>query len=182
MDIISERISILRKPGVLSIVILPTADKRKLGLMFLWLFAWSACGVIVFANYFNVYERDAKLFIIIYLAFWSYFEFNIIRAYVWKRFGREKIWIQHGKLHYQREVNRKGKIREFNLDLVSEVNVIPFRAQNLADNFYQSFWVKGGERLEFTVQGRSYRFGMQLGEEEVRTVASELNRELAKDQ
>src|SRR5688500_11931446 len=100
MEVVSERISILKKPGVLSIVILPTTDRRKLGLMFLWLFAWSVCGIIVFVNYFRVEERDAKLFIIIYLAFWSYFEFNIIRAYIWKRFGREKLWIQNGMLNY----------------------------------------------------------------------------------
>jgi hypothetical protein len=176
MEVISDRISILRKPDVLSIVILPTTDKRKLGLMFLWLLAWSVCGVIVFANYFRVTERDARLFIIIYLAFWSYFEFNIIRAYVWKRFGREKLWLQHGKLNYQREIRRKGKIRSFNLDLVGRMTLIPFRAQNLADNFYQSFWVKGGERLEFTVQGRTYRLGMQINEAEAGTILKEVNR------
>ncbi len=176
MEVISERISILKKPEVLSIVILPTADKRKLGMMFLWLFAWTVCGVIVFANYFRVEERDAKLFIIIYLAFWSYFEFNIVRAYIWKRFGREKLWLQNGKLNYQREINRKGKIRSFDLDLVSKVDIIPFKAQNLTDNFYQSFWVKGGERLQFTAQSRLYRFGMQINEEEAQTLCREINK------
>ena len=178
MRVISERISILKKPGILSIVILPTTDKRKLGLMFLWLFAWSVCGVIVFVNYFRLEDRDAKLFIIVYLAFWSYFEFNIIRAFIWKRFGKEKLWIQNGRLHYQREVSGKGKVREFNLDLVGKVTTIPFRAQNLADNFYQSFWVKGGERLEFIVQGRPYRFGMQISDEESKTLCNEVNSEL----
>ena len=175
MEIISDRISILRKPDVLSIVILPTTDKRKLGLMFLWLFAWTVCGVIVFANYFRVQERDAKLFIIIYLAFWTYFEFNIVRAYIWKRWGREKIWIQNGQLNYRREVNGRGKVRRFNLELVSRIETIPFRAQNLADNFYQSFWVKGGERLKFHVQGRTYAFGMQINEQEVGAISRELN-------
>ena len=175
MEIISERISILKKPDVLSIVILPTTDKKKLGLMFLWLFAWTVCGVIVFANYFRVQERDAKLFIIIYLAFWSYFEFNIVRAYIWKRFGREKIWLQNGSLNYQREINRRGKVRSFTIDLISKISIIPFRAQNLADHFYQSFWVKGGERLKFEAQGKTYMFGMQISEEEARTISKELN-------
>ena len=179
MEIISERISILKKPDVLSIVILPTTDRRKLGLMFLWLFAWSVCGVIVFANYFRLEDRDAKLFIIIYLAFWTYFEFNIVRAYIWKRFGREKLWLQHGQLFYQREINRKGRIRSFNLDLVSRLKLIPFRAENLADNFYQSFWVKGGERLEFSVQGKTYRLGMQINEKEAETIIREVNRLIA---
>lgn len=175
MEIISQRISILKKPDVLSIVILPTTDKRKLALMFLWLFAWTVCGIIVFASYFQVQERDAKKFIIIYLAFWSYFEFNIVRAYIWKRFGREKLWLQHGQLHYQREINRKGKVKSFNLDLVSGLRIIPFKAQNLADNFYQSFWVKGGERLQFDVQGKTYRLGMQISDTEAQTIMKEVN-------
>jgi hypothetical protein len=176
MEVISQRISILKKPDVLSIVILPTVDKKKLGLMFLWLFAWSVCGVIVFANYFRVNDRDSKLFIIIYLAFWAYFEFNIVRAYIWKRFGKEKLWVQNGQLNYQREVNRRGKIKTWTIDLVSQFKAVPFRAQNLADNFYQSFWVKGGERIEFTVQGRTYRMGMQISDEEANTIVKEVNK------
>jgi hypothetical protein len=176
MEIISQRISILKKPDVLSIVILPTVDKKKLRLMFLWLFAWSVCGVIVFANYFRVYDRDSKLFIIIYLAFWAYFEFNIVRAYIWKRYGREKLWVQNGQLNYQREINRKGKVRTWTVDLVSRFRLVPFRLQNLADNFYQSFWVKGGERIEFDVQGKTYRVGMQITDEEAGAVLREVNK------
>src|SRR5687767_8964812 len=93
MDIISDRISILRKPGVLSIVILPTTNRRNLALMLLWLLAWSVCGLIVFASYFSVTDKEAKLFVIIYLSFWAYFEVSIMRAFIWKRFGKEKLWI-----------------------------------------------------------------------------------------
>ena len=38
--------------------------------------------------------------------------------------------------------------------------------------------MKGGERLKFCVQGREYRFGMQIGEQEVQTVARELNKRI----
>ena len=49
---ISKRSSILVKDQVFSLVILPTDDKKKTNLMFLWLLAWSVSGVIVMANYF----------------------------------------------------------------------------------------------------------------------------------
>jgi hypothetical protein len=175
MKVIGERISILKKENLLSIVILPTTDKKKLGVMFLWLLAWTVCGVVVFASYFKLQDRDSKLFVLIYLSFWSYFEYNIVRAFIWKKFGREKIWLKEGILHYQREINGKGKIKEFNFDLISPLSIIPFNKTSFVDSFYQSFWVRGGERLEFTSQGKTIRVGMQINDEEARTVLNEVN-------
>ena len=50
MKVLGDRISILKKEDLLSIVILPTVDKKQLGILFLWIFAWTVCGVIVFIN------------------------------------------------------------------------------------------------------------------------------------
>lgn len=175
MKIISERLSILKEENLLSIVILPNRDKKKLLGMFLWLLAWSVCGVIVFANYFKLTNQSSKLFVIVYLAFWAYFEFKILRVFAWKRSGKEKLWIQEGILHYQREVNGRGKTQEFNLDLVSKLNLIELRPTNFADTINQSFWIKGGERLEFQVQAKTIRLGMQIKDEEARSIMHEVN-------
>jgi hypothetical protein len=174
MKVIGERISILKKEKLLSIVILPTTDKKKLGLMFLWLMAWTVCGIVVLVNYFKMPDRNARIFIIVYLSFWAYFEFNIVRAFIWKRSGKEKLWIQNGILHYQREINRRGKIREFNLDLINDLKLLELNSTSLADTINQSFWVKGGERLEFQAQARAVRFGMQITDEEARILLKEI--------
>jgi hypothetical protein len=175
MKVIGKRISILKKDNLLSIVILPTGDKRKLGFLFLWLLAWSICGMIVLASYFQLKDANAKLYLIVYLSFWAYFEFNIARTFLWKRFGKEKLWIKEGILHYQREVNQKGKIKEFNLDLISRFRIVELSNAKFADTFNQSFWVKGGERLEFDSQSQLIRLGMQLSDEEARVILNEVN-------
>jgi len=175
MNVISERISILKKENLLSVVILPSNDKNKLRLLFMWLLAWTVCGLIVFANYFTVTDQNSKLFIIIYLSFWSYFEFNIVRTFIWKRSGKEKLWIQDGILHYQREINKKGKIQEFNLGLVSPLQVVELKPTRFSDIVNQSFWVKGGERLEFYTQAKLIRLGMQITDEEAKRVMKEVN-------
>lgn len=175
MKIISNRISIIKKEGLLSIVILPSQDKRKLGLLFLWLLAWTVCGILVFANYFKITDANAKIFLIVYLSFWAYFEFNISRAFIWKKFGREKLWIRDGVLYYQKEINKKGKIREYTTELVSKLRLIELSNSSFADNFNQSFWVRGGERLEFNAQAKVVRLGMQISDEEARVVLNEVN-------
>lgn len=180
MKVIGDRVSILEKDNVFSLVILPTTDKKKLWVLFLWLMAWTICGLIVFANYFNITSRDAKIFIVVYLSFWAYFEFKIARAYAWKKFGKEKLWIKKGKLQYQREVSGRGKIKEFDLELVSNLELIEVSPTSFADNINQSFWIKGGERLEFQCQGKAIRFGMQLNDNEANDVYKALRNFLSK--
>jgi hypothetical protein len=175
MKVIGERISILKKENLLSVVILPGLDRKKITSMFLWLFAWTICGVIVFVNYFQTKNPDLKLFILVYLSFWAYFEFNMVRAFMWKRWGKEKLWIQEGVLHYQREVNGRGKISEYDLNLISKFQVIELKATRLADTLSQSFWVKGGERLMFSSQSRTVVLGMQLTDAEARAIMKEVN-------
>jgi hypothetical protein len=178
MKVISKRISIYKTDKVLSIVILPTDNKKKLGLLFLWLMAWTVCGLIVLINYFKLQEQNSKLFTIIYLSFWAYFEFSIMRVFIWKKFGREKIWVQDGELNYKREINNKGKVKSFNLDLVSKLTLIELSRSSFVDSINQSFWVKGGERLEFTSQAQTIRLGMQISDEEARQIMKELNARL----
>lgn len=180
MKILGDRISILEKEDVLSIVILSTADKKKLMLLFLWLLAWSVCGVIVLANYFALTDQKAKLFVIIYLSFWAYFEFNIVKVFLWKRSGKEKIWIQTGKLYYQREISGRGKIKEYDAHLLSKPEIIELSKTSFTDSINQSFWVKGGERLKFESQGKEVRLAMQVSDEEVRVIQSEINKFIQK--
>lgn len=175
MKVIGERISIFKKENVLSVVILSTTEKMKLRLMFLWLMAWTVCGIIVFANYFRVADQNSKVFIIIYLAFWSYFEFNIIRTFMWKRTGKEKLWIKDGALHYQREINGKGKIQDFDLNVISSLELIELKPTRLSDTINQSFWIKGGERLQFQSQSKLVILGMQLTDEEAKKIMKEVN-------
>ncbi len=174
MKIIGDRISVLKKSDLLSIVILPTVDKKKLGYMMLWLAAWTVCGVIVFANYFSIQDQNSKLFVIVYLSFWAYYEFKIVRAYSWKRWGKEKLWIQKGILHYQREIRNKGKIAEYNIELINDIKLVEVSESNFSFFMGQSFWIKGGERIEMTYQAKTIGLGMQLKTEEAQILLKEI--------
>lgn len=174
MKVIGDRISVIKKEGLLSIVILPTTDKKKLGLMMLWLMAWTICGLIVLANYFKVQDQSSKLFIIVYLSFWAYYEFKISRAFIWKKWGKEKLWVQKGILHYQREIQKKGKVKEYNIDLINDLKLIETNDNNFSDFIGQSFWIKGGERIELSYQAKTISFGMQLKTEEANIILKEI--------
>lgn len=178
IQLISKRSSVLIKDGVFSLVILPTEDKKKTNLLFLWLLAWTISGVIVIGNYFTITQDKAKLLLIIWIAFWAYFEFKIIRVFMWKRFGKEKLWIKNGLLLYKEDINGRGKTKEFDLNLISNLELIALTNGSIADTFSQTFWVKGGERIQFTCQSKVIKFGMQLADDEAKKIISTLNKYL----
>lgn len=176
IQVISKRTSILIKDQVFSLVVLPTGENKKTNLMFLWLLAWSVSGVIVMANYFTLTQDKAKMMLIVWLAFWAYFEFKIIKVFMWKRFGKEKLWVKNGTLLYQQDINGKGKIQEFDLNLVSDFSIVELTPGSIADTFSQTFWVKGGERIEFNCQSKLVKFGMQLEDDEAKKIITAFNK------
>jgi len=180
IQLISRRSSVLIKDGVFSLVILPTDDKKKTNLLFLWLLAWTISGVIVISNYFTITQDKTKLVLIIWIAFWAYFEFKIIRVFMWKRFGKEKLWIKNGLLLYKEDINGRGKTKEFDLNLISNLELITITNGSIADTFSQTFWVKGGERIQLTCQSKVIKFGMQLADDEAKKIISALNKQLRK--
>src|SRR4051812_37003029 len=139
MKVISERVSIVHDDKLLSVVILPSVDKRKTGLLLLWLLAWTVCGVVVGLNYGALKTRDEKIFAVIFLAFWFYFEFSIGRTWLWKMSGKEKLWIQKGQVFYQRETNGRGKIRRFDVQLMKPLEIIPEKEGSFASVMNRSF-------------------------------------------
>ena len=180
LQVIGQRSSVLNKDAIFSLVILPTESKRKVNLMFLWLVGWTVSGIIILVNYFKLTHSDTKLMMIIWLGFWAYFEFKIIRVYMWKRFGKEKLWIKNGTLLYQQDINGRGKIKEYDLNLISDFELIKIEKGNIADEFAQTFWVKGGERIGFTSQSKYIKFGMQLSDEEATKIITALHKFLKK--
>lgn len=175
MKVIGDRISILNTPELLSIVILPFKDDKKLKLLLFWLLAWTACGVIVMANYFKLQDQSSKLFVIVYLSFWLYFEIKITQAFLWKKYGKEKIWIKEGIFNYQQEINGRGKVKKYEVLLINDLKIIETKQNNFSDFINQSFWIKGGEKLELSHKSTLVRFGMQLSDKEAQLVMKPLS-------
>jgi hypothetical protein len=72
-------------------------------------------------------------------------------------------------------INKKGKIQEFNLDLISSLQLIELKPTRFSDIVNQSFWVKGGERIEFSSQAKRIRLGLQITDNEAHSIIKEVN-------
>ena len=176
MIALGDKISVDERNDIISVVIRSADKKWKTNLMFVWLFLWTICGVIVFANYFTLTEKNTRLAFIVYLGFWAYFEFKIAKAFTFRKFGREKIWIKKGVLHYQRQITRRSKVHEYDVELINDFRVYTPDRGNFFVQMQESFWVIGGEKLCFNYGKKQIVMGIQIEDAQAKKLHKMLNR------
>jgi|ERR1019366_1047260 hypothetical protein len=170
MDYIGKRISIQRKEDELSIVILSFQNKVKNIFLFIWILLWSLSGMIVLTQYFLLIDADTKTAIIVWMGFWIYFEYKIVKAYRWRRSGKEIIKIREGKLFYKRDVSGKGKIKNYVIDFIKDLRLIEPQSNSFFKNLTDSYWVIANEKLVFDYYGTEIKFGIQLDEADAKAL------------
>jgi hypothetical protein len=211
-----KRISILKEPGLFSLIIYPQRDRWKLNILFGWWICWTLCGIIFIANYINYSRRGEsmrisysrteteirdfklkkdtqaqilndidknekqRLILIVIIAFWAYYEYKVGRAYFYRKFGHEKLWMKNGVLYFKRELNGKGKVKKFDIDFVNEFRVLEFNRNDFFQSVSRSFWTLAGESLAFDFHSKTIPFGIQLEEREAKEISEQLKRALKK--
>jgi hypothetical protein len=174
IDVIGKRISTLKADGVSSFVIIPTDTNWKLYLLFAWFFLWTVSGFIILANYFTLTDVNTKTAILVWLGFWAYFEFKIGKAFLFKKFGKEKIWIKNGKFNYWRDIAGRGKKLEFDIELIKDLQLVEKNKNDFFQFMNESFWVVGAESISFTYGAKTYRLGIQLNEDDAKELLKQI--------
>ncbi len=170
MDYIGKRTSILRKDNALSIVILCNNDKVKTRLLLTWLLLWSVSALVVIVQYFLQTNPNTKTTIIVWIGFWAYFEYKIVIAYRWRKWGKEKLKIVNDKLLYKRDVSGKEKWKEYELNRIKDIRFIESEENSFFENLNDSYWVIANEKLAFDYNGTEIKFGIQLAEAEAQAI------------
>jgi hypothetical protein len=178
MEYIGKRISIKRKENEISIVIVSLKEKAKNILLTIYLALWSLSGIIVFSQYLLIPDRDTKLALLVWMAFWAYFEYKIFKAYMWRKFGVEKIKLRNGSFLYKRDRAGKGKIKDYDYDFIKELRLVVPKENSFFENINNSYWVIAGEKLAFDYNGREIKFGIQLDEADAKALLKLLGKEI----
>ncbi|HET6245295.1 MAG: hypothetical protein H0V01_15065 [Bacteroidetes bacterium] len=159
---LSERVSVSQTKESLSIVITPDVEPLKQTLLSTWVVFWSFAGLVILTQIFGEYSREQKTFMFIWLLFWAYFEYVTVYAWVWKKYGFEKLTIMEGKLNYRRFIKGKGKMKIFNISSIKDINITQESANSIFSNLNNSYWVVGGERISIDENSNKTKFGIKL--------------------
>ena len=164
----SNRINISEKVGSTSIIILSQKDKKKQGILLSWIVLWSLGGLVVLTQLFGKTNSEEKIFLSVWIAFWIYFEFITCHAYLWRRFGFERLLIEGDKFYYRREIKNKGKSHSYDCSSIKKIELIDDSSENsFLKNLRESYWIIGGEALSIEVNGKAVKLGLQLEKQDV---------------
>lgn len=169
MKYIGNRISWLSSEQGLSIVILSSIDNFKKYILFFWLLAWTVCGALVFTEIFKIQDSNTKIAFIVWMAFWAYFEYKVLTAFIWRQFGKEKIKINNGNLLIKKDISGRGKTQSYQIDFIKDLR-LRTTENSFLESLNKSYWVVAGEVLAFDYYGKEIKFGIQLPENEAKEI------------
>lgn len=179
MELLSERIGFIKGKDDLTVYIKASTPKdiKKLNLFKAWLILWSIGGIIILSQlFFDFYTREQKLYMLIYLAFWGYFEYRVFKAYYFRKYGIETVYINNDKFMLRRDIlNKKGKPKYYKVTKNNPFHRIEDKPGSINNAYYNSFWVVHGGSIGFGNEEGQNRFGLQLTKNEATKLVKLLN-------
>lgn len=164
IKLLSEKVSYSSDPGRLQILILGKIERWKESLLLGWLLAWFFCGGVVISEYLKTDDRDLKMIFVIFLVFWAYYLWRVLRVFIFRRGGNELIKVEDGVLTLKKSFYTYGKSRIFNLNQITEFQKIELKKTSIGYTYENGWWVLGGEKLSFKYHGTYVKFAMQIEE------------------
>ncbi len=177
---ISERMRIVERSDGAELHINGQIERWKMTLLSTWLLAWIFVGSVVIAELFSTPDRDMKVVLTVFLAFWAYYFWKVGQVWLYRQKGYERIALGAGTITVTRRVMGKGRTERYFLDNIEVLKEIEIPKRSWASNYENLWWVMGGEKVGFDYGGKFVRFGMQLNEKETAELLRFLQKGFAK--
>lgn len=188
MKWLSDRISFHRHDEYTTILISTQVEKWKESLLFAWMILWSLIGVAILGvlfsqNYLEQIAGDTpksqlQLFLILFLVFWTYYLYKILKVYVWRKKGVEYLKLDKESLLIKRGFGKLGKANDYKLANMGSIEILERPARSFSWVMQSAFWDIGNESLEFDYHGKKIIFGVQLEEIETKQLKQFLRTEI----
>lgn len=181
MEFLTDRVSVERGPGRLSVVISARLSRGKEALLLAWYVAWTFCGAYVIHATLSAPAGRERQFMIAFLAFWLYFMVRIGRVVLWRLKGFESIRVKDGMLTIKNSILGFGKAADHFVENITRLDLLEVDRTSWKWQLNESFWVMGAERLRFEHIGRQVIFGKGLTDAEARQVLALIKAALTRE-
>lgn len=176
---ISERVSIAESKTedgkyIWSVVVLPNRDKWKMLGLGAWILAWTISGLLIIGSYKIALSDSQKVFIIVFAFFWLYYEWKMIEIFMWRKWGKERLWYKDGLFILEESYLNKKKVQAFRKEDVNNIEIEEIDERNFFDFMANSFWNKGKPMIKINVLGKNLYFAYQVSYEEGKQIAKAL--------
>lgn len=180
MSKIGDRIVIHKSKEGIKVEITPKISLKDSRMLNMWLSAWSIMGITVtFMLFFqwSLLQRSEIVLLLIYLVFWSYFEFKVLYAYRWNKIGKEIVEIKNEKFSYLKLVGKRGLPFECNVSDLSNFQYEESTEKGIWNDINRAAWMVAGEVIQYKFGKRVRRLGMKLSRKDAEQLSSLLNKQ-----
>jgi hypothetical protein len=133
-----------------------------------WFFMWLTIGATMFWSLTLKLTEQEKIIVFVFLVFWGYYAIRVGRAFLWIMFGKEKLKIDETAFTLKNTIKNYGKATPYFIENIKKIRIQQPKENSIQAVWESSFWIRGGERLEFDYLGKTIRFGRKLEEKEIK--------------
>jgi hypothetical protein len=178
MSKIGERIDFRKDGKELYIEISGRIKRWQESVLFGWLVLWTLCGVYIAIFIFTDLSMDEKVFLLVYLSFWAFFEYKAAQAWLWRKWGKERIKIVDGVLEIKNDIRGYGTVKRYFVQNIKEFGKINTDRKSFGAIYFNSFWMVGGETIGFKHLGQKVALGRQLKDDETMSLVRLMKKSL----
>ncbi|MEQ8323844.1 MAG: hypothetical protein RH916_04135 [Vicingaceae bacterium] len=153
-----------------SITINAYYNTGKQRILALWLVLWSLAGFAIITQLFLPMEDGMFTYFVVYIAFWVYFEYKVIYAFRWRKYGQEIISVEGDSLALENRISGRGIPLKFELEFVKNPRPVEVSETSFWHSMNQAYWNIGQESLVFDYKGKEIYFGRELNDSEQKRI------------
>jgi hypothetical protein len=171
-----KRIKVHKEDNRLEISIKSFYEPSKQKMLLVWIILFSICGVAIISQFFQDYEASYKIIFGVYLAFWLFFEFKVIYAYRWRKFGEEKIVIENNTIVISKTIRKRGVNQQFNLDEIKKFDFFKNDGASFIKSMNSSYWNINKYHLAIYLEKSIIPFAIDISDKEAKNILTALKK------
>jgi len=181
---IGDRISAFVDKKNTSIIIYPKRTRWKEALLLAWVACFTLIGFFMIYLLFGGLEsyvdnsllegdvsenlRNQKIYILVFVGFWLYFEFKVVKGLLWVILGKELVQITTDSINIKNSILSYGKSNRYFFENVKNFDMIEHKELSFGFDYENAFWRRGTDSLIFDHRGKSIAFGKKLSQKDAR--------------
>lgn len=169
-----HKINISDENNTLTIIINAFYDEKKQQLLLIWIILFSICGIAILSQFFVDYPMETKLFFGVYVAFWLFFEFKVIYAFRWRKYGSEIFTIEGNNIILSKLIGSRGITETYPVEDVRNFQLITYK-DNFVHAINSNYWSVNKYTISFDFNNQTIPFGIELNEKQAKNIIHTIN-------
>ena len=181
---IGDRISTITEKKYTSIIVYPKRTRWKEALLFAWVIAFSIVGfymlyLLIGGGLEKIDNtglegdsaellRNQKIYVGVFVGFWIYFEYKVVKGLMWLTLGKELISITTDSLTIKNSILSYGKSHSYFFENIKGMGLVEHQKLSFGFDYENAFWRKGTDSIIFEHRTKSISFGRKLNDHDSR--------------